>query len=933
MRLLLALGLVLSLEARAQLGLQQSSPELNWLAKENAHVKLIYSEELSSESDYLLNLVEHYSHLVGLTYGIREPQQFPLIMRPEVADPNGFVTLAPRRSEWFANATFLPFVGSSEWYQTLAIHEYRHIIQYDHFKQGAAKYLDYFLGDMGLQAALFLGLQSWYFEGDAVWAETKYTDAGRGRSPRFLARLKALVLSNHIPSYDEFLSGSYNNLYPNHYVWGYVLVSRATQKFGDDFWKRVTAHVARFPHPWRLVNSFKHVSGQSFKEFYFETMQDLRNQWKDDLATDVITEYREETFPTKVNGQLYFLKYDLDHYYQLTRRDETRDTLIAEIPFMNEVTMLGLGGSLAVYPQFLPDKRYGYKGFSDLVTVDLITGKKTQITDGERLYNPRVNAQGTKILAVEFTNEQHWQLVEFSPAGERLRSVKLKDKKIVEATYLDENRVWAQILDPTGARSLVILNLSTQETYELLTGTRNLIYNLSGSSTHLTFEAQYKGKNEIFRLSDSGALQKCTHSRIGAFAPSTDGTTLFYSDMDVNGSRLASVALTTCASFPRIELLAFNYLSKDSPSDNYNQFAPVELKNHSELFAPKENVATQSYGHLDQRLFTPHSWSFIGGRGLQLAASTANYLSTIAFDASLGRDAEETGQFYSFGVSLHKYYPLFRLSATPMQRFTTEYSSEDTLDWYEYEAGLTMTLPYLKKIDLYNIVSGLTLGAATLQTDEYQFNGREVDARSQHFQKTSVQFDFSVSKDQVFRSIVAPSEFQYQVEASRAENASNETLSSFRVYQAVNLQFPGVFKHNAVKLNLTDEQQRESNGAYRFLPLASNPLGYVFSRGYAYKFAPHYRRASANYVFPVAYPDFNVDTLWFLKRIYANAFFDSTTVDTLVHTPTLNSTGLELNFESRLLRIIPVTVGIRGVQTLQENETVYEAFFGLGSTL
>lgn len=933
MRLWPLLGLMLSFEAWAQLGQQQSSPELTWSAKETARVKLIYSDELSPESDYILNLVEHYSHVVGLTYGIVEPRQFPLIMRPEVADPNGFVTLAPRRSEWFANATFLPFVGSSEWYQTLAIHEYRHVIQYDHFNQGPVKYLDYFLGDTGRFLAMFLGLQSWYFEGDAVWAETKYTDAGRGRSPRFLARLKALVLSNYIPSYDEFLSGSYNNRYPNQYVWGYVLVSRATQKFGEDFWQKVTAHVAGFPHPWRLVNSFKEISGQSFKEFYFETMQDLRDQWKDDLAEQTIGEYREETYPTRLNGQLYYLKYGLDHYYQLTRRDDAGDTLIADIPFMSEVTMLGLGGNLAVYPQFLPDKRYGYKGSSDLVTVDLTTGKKTQITDGERFYNPRLNVDGSKILAVEFTPEQHWQLVELSAAGERLRAVKLSDKKIVEATYLDENRAWAQILDPTGARTLVVLNLATHETQELLPGTRNLIYNLSGSRTHLTFEAQYKGKNEIFRLSDTGALQKCTSSRIGAFAPSSDGTTLFYSAMDVNGSKLAQVPLAQCASIPSDELIAYNYLSADSPSDNYNQFAPVEFKNHRELFEASANAEPHSYGHLDQRLFTPHSWSFIGGRGLQLAASTANYLSTIALDASLGRDAEETGQFYSFGVSYHKYYPLFRLSATPMQRFTTEYSSEDTLDWYEYEAGLSMTLPYLKKVDLYNIAANLTLGAATLQTDEYQFNGRGVDARAQHFQKASVQFDLTLTKDPVFRSILAPYEFHYQVEASRAENASNETLSSYRVYQAVNLQFPGFFKHNAVKLNLTDEQQRESSGAYRFLPLASNPLGYVFSRGYAYKFAPHYRRASANYVFPVAYPDFNVDTLWFLKRIYANAFFDTTTVDSLVHTPTLNSTGLELNFESRLLRIIPVTVGIRGVQTLQNNETVYEAFFGLGSTL
>ena len=149
--LLIGLGLFISLNSKAQiierLALDQSSSEVSWESIENDFVKVIYPRSMQAESVYIANLVEHYSHQVGLTYEIQTPKRFTLVVRPEMAEPNGFVTLAPRRSEWFASSTFSTFVGASEWYQTLAIHEYRHVIQYDHFKRSTVKWLSYAFGD------------------------------------------------------------------------------------------------------------------------------------------------------------------------------------------------------------------------------------------------------------------------------------------------------------------------------------------------------------------------------------------------------------------------------------------------------------------------------------------------------------------------------------------------------------------------------------------------------------------------------------------------------------------------------------------------------------------------------------------------------------------------------------------------------------------
>src|SRR5690606_19528328 len=96
------------------------------------------------------NLVQYYSTRVGLDYGVQKPKQFPLIIRPEFAELNGFVTLMPRRSEWYTSATITPVIGALNFYQALSIHEYRHIVQYDYMKKSTNKFAYAIFGEFGL---------------------------------------------------------------------------------------------------------------------------------------------------------------------------------------------------------------------------------------------------------------------------------------------------------------------------------------------------------------------------------------------------------------------------------------------------------------------------------------------------------------------------------------------------------------------------------------------------------------------------------------------------------------------------------------------------------------------------------------------------------------------------------------------------------------
>lgn len=77
-------------------------------------------------------------------------------------------------------------LGSTNWTDNLAVHEYRHVHQFSNFRKGASKLLYLLAGQEGQSLANAASIPDWFFEGDAVYTETKYLEQGRGRLPYFL---------------------------------------------------------------------------------------------------------------------------------------------------------------------------------------------------------------------------------------------------------------------------------------------------------------------------------------------------------------------------------------------------------------------------------------------------------------------------------------------------------------------------------------------------------------------------------------------------------------------------------------------------------------------------------------------------------------------------------------------------------------------------
>jgi hypothetical protein len=77
------------------------------------------------------------------------------------------------------------FLGTNDWLNLLASHEYRHVVQYQHANRGFSRALYYLFGSNTLAAMAHIGAPQWFWEGDAVATETAFTHSGRGRIPNF----------------------------------------------------------------------------------------------------------------------------------------------------------------------------------------------------------------------------------------------------------------------------------------------------------------------------------------------------------------------------------------------------------------------------------------------------------------------------------------------------------------------------------------------------------------------------------------------------------------------------------------------------------------------------------------------------------------------------------------------------------------------------
>src|SRR5580704_8223082 len=243
-------------------------PSVKWKVVHSVPANIIYPPGLDSEAREVAFLVTALSKTTLSTIGDQQ-KPIDIVFHDLTTIPNGYVQLAPFRSEFQLTPEQNSFdLGSLPWYQTLAIHEYRHVEQYNNFRVGLSKAFYYLFGEGGQALANSLSVPNWFFEGDAVYQETLVSRQGRGRLPYFFNGYRSLWAADKNYSYMKLRNGSLRDFTPDHYPLGYMLVAYGREKYGDDFWRKVSHDAASFSGLfYPLQTATKKYSGVSFAEF------------------------------------------------------------------------------------------------------------------------------------------------------------------------------------------------------------------------------------------------------------------------------------------------------------------------------------------------------------------------------------------------------------------------------------------------------------------------------------------------------------------------------------------------------------------------------------------------------------------------------------------------------------------------------------------
>ncbi|RLW68499.1 MAG: hypothetical protein B6D68_03505, partial [spirochete symbiont of Stewartia floridana] len=251
-------------------------PGTKWYQRETERFLLIYPKSLSNDAAALSVVLDDVLKSVSAELPItHKKKKWPLVLTDLGLEANGYVSLMPRRSVWYATPGE-DFTATSDWWMFLARHEGRHLAQFDAADSGFTRVLHILFGELGWGAGLVFGHPSWLLEGDSVYQETALSGEGRGRDPLFTQEMALIAAENPEAGYYALSNPSYREHRPSIYHMGYAFNSWIRRQYGDDAMKTIYHFAARIGLPVIAIDigMLKGTGGHP-RNVFKEMIQDL----------------------------------------------------------------------------------------------------------------------------------------------------------------------------------------------------------------------------------------------------------------------------------------------------------------------------------------------------------------------------------------------------------------------------------------------------------------------------------------------------------------------------------------------------------------------------------------------------------------------------------------------------------------------------------
>jgi hypothetical protein len=659
------LGLAAPPPAQAQTALFE--PGTQWETLHTAHFRIYFTPDLADKAKEVAGIAEE-AHALLVPFMKVEPAGVTEVVISDVFDElNSLAHNSPHRAVWLWMTPPNPDEGMpigryDQWLRLLFIHEYTHILQFEH-TPWIVNQLNSGLGgfifskfpqlpiDITLQLPdLLTNAPSYFTEGLAVYSESTLTPGGRGVEGEFEMQRRMAFLEDRVPTYDQ-IYGRYLLDWPMagyEYIWGTSFIQHLVKKHGKDAPAKVLTQYGYLPYlgfdnaMWRAIGESAQSVWESMKQElatqYAAEAEAHKARWasRDGVTgalprpTDVTTSGRYHRHPLWLpDGTLWYTE-ALKNQSARLWADKLDGTL--RVPIMGKSTRsapsVGADPNLVYYETDTSDSPRGLTSYRDIFVYDRQEKKRTRLTHKARVFAPQVSPDGQLIVAVP-NGQAKTGLAIFDAKGKRLR-----EKRFDQNEYQFGNPTWS----PDGKRLAVAvwhagmrdMWLVDPETFEMAPLWRDAAVDIYPSWTpdgkQLVFASDRSG---VFNLHaydlETRKLRQLTDVIGGALDPavSPDGKTIAFANYTGRGYDIQTIPYTPPATpvLASLPLPSGRFEPKVVPPaviTGLNSYSPISTMSPSvwfPLFSEDEKGQNLTLYTYWQDLLREHSLVLITGYG------------------------------------------------------------------------------------------------------------------------------------------------------------------------------------------------------------------------------------------------------------------------------------------------------------------------------
>lgn len=887
--------------------IEQNPASLRWRQIKTPKFQVIFPLGFEKQAQHTVSTLEFLYEPVSKSLG-KTPRRIPILLQNQTTVSNGFVTLLPRRSEF---NTIPPqdnaLLGTNQWLDLLAVHEFRHVVQYDKALTGWTKAFYYLFGNQGLSLVSNLASPNWFFEGDAVCTETALTNSGRGRIPQFDLAFRTQLLAKGPYTYPKATGRSFKDYVENHYVLGYYMTTYLKRKYGANKWGDVLDKVYKFPFfPFSFSHAIKKTTGLTVEKLYQESLADITQEWKTQL--DQVKETPAEAWPTAKNrvfthyqypqflpdGRIIALKSGLADIQTFVLLDKEKGETKLYVPgIVNDVGMLSAGQNQLVWCEHHFDARWGQRDYSVIKMLDVSYKVQRQITTKSRIVAPSFSPDGLKIVAVETSVNNEYSLVIYDiVTGQEIkRFANPQNDFLIQPRFsTDGNSIVFLSLNPKG-KTIEVVDLQTDIRKELLPRSNENLGHPVLVGDLVLFNSPVSGIDNIYALDlKTGEQFQITSRKYGAYNPSVsrDGMQLAFNDFTPNGYKVVSMPFDRKLWKPVSEVVSrpIRYFgSLVSQESGGNVLEKVQEKNYTIDHYSRFNLSQLNWGTIANS----------DNQNLKLGLTLQDLLGTTAITGGYEYDASaQTGKVFA-NLSYLGWYPVIDFGFDSGQRRTSIYidrklplDSLRTDTWQQNRINFGLRLPFNFTHSKY--IQSLNIGAST---SIINVTGYDLPVRyySELFNGSFTAMNYLVS----YQSLLKRSQRDVQSRWGLAfymlarNTPFNGTASSQQFATQASIYLPGLGKHHSLRLRGGYQSQGE-NDTYRFAGAIFYPRGNNYT-----SLQNQLTSFSAEYRLPLFNPDLTLGRWLYIQRFKANLFFD------YARYSTKNSQNQSVTFQPRSL--------------------------------